>query len=389
MQMRIAVVWLAAVLAATGARAGDARAAGDDDGDKAAPKGDGAGDGTPETFETLAKDAQPAGDVGALLGALVDRCTDEKRALDRARCQATLAYLRRTLPEHPFTIAARDPAAISVSPYDEALKGYRISLTGCIACASPIRVGRSPDPVFVTLKKPGEAKPGGGGKATATAADTESLSAAVEIAWLRLGFPSQGEARRWLDEVRPHLRAELVFNATASEWRFRSTRGYALGLVAARIVDACTGAIILSSPPSTGLGQRAPASPDSDDCTSAARVAAKAEAGTPGAPAPADDSDDDDEDKPLPTELSRSVVAVAMGRIRAQVFACFERFHVPGAAPLTFEVAGNGSVQSVRLAGALSGTPTGDCIVEAAHGARFPRFDGPIQTFTYPFFLRR
>jgi len=384
--MRTAHLWLAAALAAAGARAGDARAADDGRDERAASddvKVPAAGSG--ETFELLAKDARPAADVGVLLGALVDRCADEKRALDRARCQATLAYLRKTLPEHPFATTARDPAAISVSPYDGALKGYRISLTACIACTSPARVGRSPEPVFVTLKKPGEAKPGSG-KAGAPAAGAESLAAAVEIMSLPLGFPSQAEAQRWLAEVRPHLRAELVFNATASEWKFRSARGYALGLVAARIVDACTGAVVLSSPPSTGLAPRA--APDDQDCTTAARVAAKAEAGTPGAPPP-DDSDEDDEDKPLPAELTRTVIAHSMGRIRGQVFACFERFRVPGAAPLTYEVAGNGTVQSVKLGGALAGTPTGDCIVEAAHAARFPRFDGPVQTFSYPFFLRR
>ncbi len=383
--MRTALLCLAAALAVTGARTGDARAAGDDGQARERSGGEGEGD----SFESLAKGARPAGDVGALLGALVDRCPAETRALEHARCQATLAYLRRTLPEHAFSIAARDPAAISVSPYDETLKGYRISLTGCIACTNPIRIGRSSDPVFVTLKNPAEAKPGGG-KSVATAPGAEGLAGAVEIVSLPLGFPSQSEARSWLGEVRPHLRAEMVFNATASEWHFRSTRGYALGLVAARIVDACTGAIILSSPPSTGLGERAAALPDSDHCKSAARVAAKAEAGKPGSPAATDDaSDDNDEDKPLPTELSRVVIAEAMGHIRAQVFACFERLHVPGAAPLTYEVAGNGSVQSVKLGGALAGTPTGDCIVEAARGARFPRFDGSIQTFTYPFFLRR
>jgi len=380
--MRTALLWLAAALAATGARAGDARAADDDD--KAPAKTDGAADDG-ETFEALVRDAQPAPDVGALLGALTDRCADEKRALDRARCQVTLAYLRKTLPEHPFTITARDPAAISVSAYDGSLKGYRIGLTACVACGNPIRVGRSAEPVFVTLKKPGEAKTAGGKAGAQPAA--EALADTVEIAALRLGFPSPAEAQRWLAEVRPHLRAELVFNATASEWKFRSARGYALGLVAGRIVDACTGAVVLSSPPSTGLAQRA--AREDEDCTSAARVAAKAEAGTPGAPPPPDDSDDDDDDKPLPAELSRVVIAQSMGRIRGQVFACFERFRVPGAAPLTYEVAGNGTVQSVKLGGALAGTPTGDCIVEAARAARFPRFDGPLQSFTYPFFLRR
>jgi len=379
--MRPALLWLAAALAATGARAGNARAAGDDD-DKAAadkPAEESA------VFELSAKDAEPVGDVGTLLGALTDRCPDEKRALDRARCQATLAYLRRTLPERTFSFVSRDPAAIAVSAYDRAFKGYRITLNACIACTTPIRVGRSPDPVYVTLKKPAEPK--AGNKSGTSAAGGESLAASVEIASLPLGFPSPAEAQHWLTDVRPHLRAEMVFKAPAADWRFRGDRGYALTLVGSRILDACTGAVVLSSPPSTGLAARSAA--DSEDCLSGARVAAKAEAGTPGAPAAPDDDDDNDEDHPLPTELSRTVIAQSMGRIRGQVFACFERFHVPGSAPLTYEVAGNGSVQSVKLGGALAGTPTGDCIVEAAHGARFPRFDGPVQTFTYPFFLRR
>ena len=125
--------------------------------------------GEAETFEGLAQSAQAAGDVGALVGALVDRCADDKRpgeregehgherSIDRARCRATLAFLRKALPEHPFSVVAPDAAAISVSPYDETLKGYRVGLSACVACTSPIRVGRSPDPVFVTLKKPGEA----------------------------------------------------------------------------------------------------------------------------------------------------------------------------------------------------------------------------------------
>lgn len=377
--MRTVLLWLAAALAATGAWTGEARAAGDDDKSVAEnPADEGA------IFELVAKNAEPAGDVGTLLGALTDRCTDEKRALDRARCQATLAYLRKTLPEQTFSTVARDPAAILVSDYDRAFKGYRLTLTACIACTSPIRAGRSPDPMYVTLKKPAEPKPGSTAGTSAPAA--ESLAATVEIASLPLGFPSAADAQRWLAEVRPHLRAEMVFKTPASDWRFRGDRGYALTLVGARIVDVCTGAVVLSSPPSTGLAARS--APDSEDCTSGARVAAKAEAGTPGAPAAPDD-DENDEDHPLPTELTRTVIAQSMGRIRGQVFACFERFHVPGSAPLTYEVAGNGSVQSVKLGGALAGTPTGNCIVEAAYAARFPRFDGPIQTFTYPFFLRR
>src|SRR5262249_22101692 len=144
--MRRALLWLAATLAATGAWAGDARAAGDDDDKPAADKP------AEESaiFELVAKDAEPVGDVSLMLGALTDRCPDEKRVLDRARCQATLAYLRRTLPDRTFSFVARDPAAIAVSPYDKTFKGYRITLNACVACTSPIRIGRSTDPVYVT-----------------------------------------------------------------------------------------------------------------------------------------------------------------------------------------------------------------------------------------------
>jgi hypothetical protein len=251
-----------------------------------------------------------------------------------------------------------------------------------------MRVGRLPDPVFITLKKPAE-----------TARAGEALAAAVEITTQPIAFASDAEARRWLRSTRPHLRAELILSGTASEWRFRSMRGYALPLVAGRIVDGCTGAVVLSTPPSTGHGLRsAPASsagtpgrPAAEGCPAAARPN-PVRSGSPASPAATTDEagdSGDDEERPLPGELSRSAIAEAMGQIRTQIFACFQQYRVPGAAPLTYEVAGNGLIQSVRLAGPLAGTPTADCLLEAARSARFPRFDGPVQTFTYPFFLRR
>jgi hypothetical protein len=336
----------------------------------------------PTTFEALAGPARPIGEVATLLSPQIEKCPDDphEREIERARCRATTSYLKRTLPSKTFSMAANDPAAISVSAYDPTIKGYRVALSGCLACTNPIRVGRSEDPIFVTLKKPAETGNGG-----------DSLAATVEIASVTLPFASEREAQAWLRDVRPHLRAELVFQAAASEWRFRATRGYTLSLVAGRVVDVCSGAVVISSPPSTGLADRASAvaAAASDGCPANVRAPAVSLAtpASPGQAAAADD--DDDEEQRLPNELSRGVIAEAMGQIRAQIFACYERFRIPGSAPLTYEVAGNGSIQSVKLGGALNGTPTGDCLVEAARTAKFPRFDGPVQTFTYPFFLRR
>jgi hypothetical protein len=352
----------------------------DKSGDNAEPEAETA----PPTFEALAAPAHPIGEVGTLLASQIEKCLDDKREreIERARCRAITSYLRRALPGKTFSIAADDPAAISVSAYDPAIKGYRLALAACVACSNPIRVGRSEDPVFVTLKKPADA-----GKSS------DSLPAAVEIASVTLPFGSEGEAQAWLRDVRPHLRAELVFTPAASEWRFNGARGYAMALVAGRVVDRCSGTVVLSSPPSTGLADRASAvaAAASDGCPASRRapLAVVGAAASGSSQSAAGDDDDDDPEEHLASELTRPVIAEAMGRIRAQVFACYERFRVPGSVPLTFEVAGNGSVQSVKLSGSLTGTPTGDCVVEAARGAKFPRFDGPVQTFTYPFFLRR
>ena len=72
-----------------------------------------------------------------------------------------------------------------------------------------------------------------------------------------------------------------------------------------------------------------------------------------------------------------------------RVFACFEKYRVPGLAQFDFAVAGNGTVNTVRLSGAFFGTPTGACLLDAAKDARFPRFSRERQQFVYPFFLRQ
>src|SRR6185503_6083660 len=151
-----------------------------DKGDRGDKADDADGDSAPEpgpSFEELASPARAIGEVGALLSPQIDKCPDDKREreIERVRCRATTSYLRRTLPGKTFSIASDDPAAISVSVYDQAIKGYRLALSACLACTNPIRVGRSEAPVFVTLKNPSATGKGG-----------DSLAAAVEIASVSL-----------------------------------------------------------------------------------------------------------------------------------------------------------------------------------------------------------
>jgi hypothetical protein len=312
-----------------------------------------------QTFEALAKTATRTRDVATLLGAFIDRCDTEKRELERARCRTTQAYLREVLPARTFLTPADDPAVISVSEYDAGIKGYRISVAGCIACTKPVVVGRARERRFITLREPQK--------------EAETLPKAVEIQSNALGFDSLPDARKWLEKVRPLLRAEFLFQPADAEWSFGPSRGYALKLVGGRVYNRCTGEVLASKPPSTGLADLPTGSREDEACIRSG----------------GDSSAQSGDELGLPQELGRDAIADSMSRIRPQVFACFEKFKEPGTAELTYVVAGNGMVQSIRVGGSFDGTPTGDCVLDAGKNAHFPRFKAARQQFTYPFFLRR
>lgn len=313
---------------------------------------------TNETYETLARNATKTHDVPTLLGAFIDRCDTEPRELERARCRTTQAYLREVLPTRTFISAADDPASISVSEYDAGIKGYHLALAGCIACTKPVVVGRAKERRFITLREPQK--------------DAETLPKAVEVSRNALGFDNLPDAKKWLDKVRPFLRAEFLFQPADAEWSFGPSRGYALKLVGARVFNRCTGEVLASKPPSTGTVE-VPGALEDQECLRGGD--SRAEAGG--------------DDLSLPAELPRAAIADAMSRIRPQVFACFEKHKEPGTAELTYVVAGNGMVQSIRVGGSFDGTPTGDCVLDAGKNAHFPRFRAARQQFSYPFFLRR
>lgn len=311
---------------------------------------------SPATFEAVIDGAVPVGDLGTLLTPFAGKCDGETRDLDRVRCQTTRAYLRRVIPHQSFWSMVDDPMALTVSEFDGSIKGYHLSIAGCLACVHPVTVGRQKEERLVTLKAPDK----GAG----------SLRAGVELGHNAVAFDNLGEAKSWLKESRNALRMQVVFQPNPTEWTYESDHGYALTMLGMRVFNRCTGEILVSRPPSTGeielpgldQGCRQDSSSDDTDSTRAAN---------------------------LPPELSKSDIEQAMKIIRPQVFACFEKFKVPGMASFEFVVASNGSVNTVRLDGQFQGTPTGACLLEAAQNARFASFSHERQKFSYPFFLRQ
>ncbi len=319
---------------------------------------------TTTKYETLAQGAVKTHDVPTLLAPFVDRCEAETRDLDCARCRATIAYLRKTLPTQTFAFDTDDPAAIAVSDYDAAIKGYHVALAGCVACTAPVTIGRGGEPRFVTLKPPSK--------------DGDTLVKAVEVSRNTFGFDSLADAKQWFDNERPFLRAEFLFKPQLADadWTYKTGKGVTVKLLGARIVNRCTGEVLVSKPPSTGSADRPP--PGSEDAACAKMAAGKPErlplVAEPGG---------------LPQQLSKVAIDDAMAKIRPQLFACYQQFHTPGTLELTYVVAGNGTVQSVVVGPTFAGTPTGQCAQTAAKDAHFSPFQLEQQKFTYPFFLRQ
>jgi hypothetical protein len=307
--------------------------------------------------------------------------------VDRTRCRAITGYLRRTLPRRTFEVGTDDPAAISVSDYDASIKGYHLALAGCIACSKPVplvrdeRQGR-----FITVKVPEKAADVDD---TTKETKTDALVKAVTLTHNTFAFDSLVEAKRWMEGARPFLRAEFLVRLdprNEASWTFGRAHGVALDLVGARVYNRCTGEVVVSTPPSTGRVERAAlGGADDPACKGAVATtgAASPGAGTAGSPAATDATPAE-----LPAQLTKTAIADAMARIRPAVFACYRKFLVAGTIELTYDVAGNGTVQSVQVGPAFAGTPTGMCAQEAGKDARFSPFQLERQKFTYPFFLR-
>jgi hypothetical protein len=326
-----------------------------------APAGDAA---SGASFEALGTGAVKTRDIGTLLSSFVERCDAEKRDIDRVRCQATTAYLRRTLPRRTFAFTTDEPGVVAVSDYDASVKGYHVALAGCVACSKPITIGKAKEPRLITLKVPDK--------------DADSLMKAVSLSRNTFGFDSLADAKRWLDAERPYLRAEFLFQPqiVGDVWTFGANRGVALKLVGARVYNRCTGDVLVSKPPSSGMAERPAPGHEDPTCAAAKKQTAGEAAPTP----PGDD---------LPVQLTKAQIADAMAKIRPQIFACYQQFKSPGTLELIYVVASNGTVQSVAVGPAFAGTPTGQCVQQVAKDAHFPPFKLDQQKFTYPFFLRQ
>ncbi len=97
----------------------------------------------------------------------------------------------------------------------------------------------------------------------------------------------------------------------------------------------------------------------------------------------------EEEKKPVKTRITRDDLKTAMGRIRGRIHGCAARTATNGIAKLKFRVKPSGKVGTVSVAGKLSGSEFETCVKPAVKRAKFPAYDGPPSTFTFPVQLTR
>lgn len=85
--------------------------------------------------------------------------------------------------------------------------------------------------------------------------------------------------------------------------------------------------------------------------------------------------------------LDAGDIRKAMSARTSKAQACYAKYSVSGSVGVKLQVANDGSVKSAKATGSFAGTPTGDCVADAASGAKFPAWDGNPTTVEYSYFL--
>jgi hypothetical protein len=302
------------------------------------------------SFEDVAGRATPVTDLAMLVAPFVDDCSSRRREPERGRCLGMRSFLRRDLPGRAFVATRPGAEVLGISEFDPAAKGFHLALAGCLACAQPLQVGT--ERRLLSLKAP--------------VRGAKSLRAGTELSRTTVTFANLGEAERWTRAVRPHLRAEYVFQAADEAWSAGATRGLAFRPLAFRVYDVCTGKVVLSEPPSREL---------------AAREECQAEPAATAASAPPVEGTGE--------ALDPGAINAAVTKAHSSFQACADQHPHPGSATLVFVVAPTGLPQSVSVEGGPAGTALGQCLIDAGTKLRFPEFSGSPRKFKYPLPLGR
>jgi hypothetical protein len=297
----------------------------------------------PASYDEQATAAVVAGpaELEGLVWAATAAC-DGGDDLGRRQCRAVrdarLARSRATVLR-----MTGDRGALEIGAWDAAGQGLPIVVRGCVACATGVDVGGGPRHLAAVDGAP--------------VVQDGVLRGAVVHRSLRM-FSSEQAAERWRAEVAPRLVTELLVRLPATA---ATGPTVAIEVLAARVHDPCSGAVIAAS---------APADPVRADPGRCGKAPAKPAASS------------------VPDTLSTADIRDALAPAEAAARACLERYGVAGAARFRISIADTGAVLAVAQEGDFVDTPTGSCVEVGVKAARFPRTRRARQSIAYPIVLR-
>jgi len=298
-----------------------------------------------DTFEAKAQGAQRVHRLENVVWALTATC-DKGEDTERRQCRIVRDARVAELATTPLLVEA-DADAFDVGAWNAAKKSVPLQLTGCIRCAGVDVDGKT---WFLT--------------ASGANPRFEAGKLKTDFIYDNARPATDGAAATAWAKSLANARVQLVVKVPAKpRWTADGKTGFALDVLAFRVVAPCDGSVVLAKPASGAIEA------DKKQCVAVAPEPA-------AAPEP-----------PKLDALSPGLIEETMHPVMLAARMCYERFGVTGKARLRLTVTGDGAVAKYEQQGEFVGTPTGECIDKAAKAIAFPRAKKPKTAFTYPIAL--
>jgi hypothetical protein len=306
-----------------------------------------------ETFDALARDATVVKDSAALaevVSPFFSDCASYKDDdLAMRQCVSVRDFTTAQSRAEIFS-AVGDEASLSYAPFDPSEKKLGLEVSGCLACARPLKIDDKLR--FVTTRVPKAIKAG--------------HAVGLDVAFHDVPMDSDKNAAAWLKKMSPRLRVQFLFKVGPA-WKSGAFEGLTFVPVGHRVFDRCNGEVIASEPPSEGRATPIRDAACPEELTEIERRRR--------------------EDANLPDQLSPPDINKALAPVRRRVHDCYSEFEVAGTAIVQMVVERDGKISQSSLQAPFDKTPTGYCIKAALQGITFPRFKGEKMVIKYPFQL--
>ena len=303
-------------------------------------------------------------DLARLVDPLFDTC-DASDPLSHRQCEGERAFLETETRTKTF-VTTGDAASVAVSPVDAVQRSVDLDVQGCLACVHPLSLGDGKGgrlERFVTTQPPRAIKNG--------------RALGVDVGTLQRSLPTKDTEVAWKKREKtevPRLRTQFVFRLGPT-WASGGYSGVSFVPLAYRVVDACSGEVIETSPavasaaPSAKVQLPLPLAPgDELVCPSAegeltAEQRAEKEALLH-----------------LPQQLGRAQIEKGLASVQPRIRRCHEEYDESGMVGVTLVLDGTtGKARDVEVAPPFDTTPAGICVRTVLRAARFSRFKNDVQ----------